>query len=1111
MALLSPEGFNFGIDLTDLSTFVNNNDEENPYSKVEDIVEKLISSAPSSGFIGPIDLQAALNKCIQDYITENLEITYANGDDASKVTQNLELSSKVDGGAEITWTSNYPQYVSPDGTVHRPAYLEGNKSVTLTATIQRGSQSTTKNFVVTVKSLDPSGYTVSFNTDTGSSVPPVTLKENETITKPENPTKDGYIFDGWYTDAQFTTLFDFNQPIHSDVALYAKWVRQSYTVNFETAGGGIVQSQKVDGAGKVTQPTDPVKEGYNFKGWYKDSNFATAWDFATNQVTSNTTLYAKWEKQSCRVSFIDGSQVTDQNVEYGDKATVPQSTEKEGYIFLGWFVDNNLLVPFDFSQPIKSDVTLVAMWAKQNYTVQFNTLGGNNIPNKMVESGATVQKPQDPTRDGYTFKGWYTDITFLTPYDFDQPVTSSLVLHAKWDKDGYTVRFVSNGGEDVTDEVVKYGEMATEPTNPQREGYNFKGWYKDSDLTTAWDFTADQVTNETTLYAKWEKQTYTVHFDTNGGNPVENESAKYQAKATKPENPIRAGYSFAGWYTDNTFQSEYNFDQEITKDTTLYAKWLSNNATLTSLSLSGNIVLSPAFDPTIEHYTTNVGNNVDHLSVTAIIANDKATKTVNGQVSSEDIHLNEGKNDITIVVTAQDGTTKTYTISVNRAAPTPSTPATPPSNNGSTRQVDVTVGQDGNGAAATVDIVRKVENGVKVDAVDFDESKAQEVVQKAIAQKKDISTIVLTDLPEDKADEMHVNVLQKALSQLGDNHIALQIDTPSASVSLPKETVQSLNEAGNDLYFRVAPIRKEDEQQKAIQQTFSSSVVKQAVGERTKDIQVYGNPITIETNYKNYKTNVLFPLKDISLPSDPAARNAFLNTLHVYVKHTDGTEEFLKGEIVKDSSGNPVSIKIQISKFSTFTVLGVPSKEIVNKAPVVNHVAISGSKTVGYVLKGTYKYADAEHDSQGKTTFKWYRADNRKGHNKKVIKGATHSTYTLTNKDKGKYIGFEVTPVASKGSKYGKAATSAFVGKIVAKKIVVKKQYNGHLDLGVIRSKSYVERVGSVIKTDYHGQVVIKKSGSYYKLSANFKTRKEATWVAKKLKSRKLIIHYSIH
>ncbi|MBS4174272.1 cohesin domain-containing protein [Bacillus sp. FJAT-49736] len=437
----------------------------------------------------------------------------------------------------------------------------------------------------------------------------------------------------------------------------------------------------------------------------------------------------------------------------------------------------------------------------------------------------------------------------------------------------------------------------------------------------------------------------------------------------------------------------------------------------------------------------------------------------------------------------------------------------PPSpGSGNTRQVSVTVGQNENAAAATVDISRKIENGVKVDEVNFDGSKAQEVVQKAIDGKKDITTILLTDLPQDKADEMKVNVLQMALSQLGSHRIALQIETPSATVLLPKETVQLLNEQGNDLYFRVAPIRKEDAQQKVIHETLSSPIVKKAVGENTKNIKVYGNPINIETNYKNYKTNVLFPLSGISLPSDQAARDAFLNTLRVYVRHTDGSEEFLKGDIVKDSSGNPVSIKIQINKFSTFTVLGVPSKVVAaNKAPVTSHVTISGSKTVGSRLKGTYHYADAEHDSQGNSTFKWYRADNSKGHNKQVIKGAFHSTYTLTNKDKGKYIGFEVIPVASKGSKHGKAAFSTYIGKIVAKNIDMKKQYNGNLELGVIRSKSYVERLSTIMKKDYHGKMVIKKSGSYYKLSASFKTKAEAAIVGKDLKKRKLIIHYSVH
>ncbi|MBS4174270.1 InlB B-repeat-containing protein [Bacillus sp. FJAT-49736] len=1067
-ALMFPDDFDFGIDLSVLKTFVNDSD----YTEVDAIAEKLVDRIPEDGFIGPVDLQKALDECIQEYLKEsvendkqNLEITFATGDDENHVTKNISLPTKGEKGSDISWTSSDLEAVGNDGTV---SASQENKVVTLTATITRGTQTVTKTFTITVLAMLINHYTVSFNTNQGSDIPSISVKENGTVTKPTDPVKEGYTFDGWYTDINFLSAYDFNQEVTSNLNLVAKWKINNYTVTFDSNGGSTVTNKIAEYNTKISAPEVPTRTGYSFVNWFKDREFTQVWKFNTDKVTNDTTLYAKWEKQS--------------------------------------------------------------------YTVHFDTNGGSNVTDETVEYHEKATKPTDPVKEGYTFDGWYTDINFLSVYDFNQEVTSTLNLVAKWKINNYTVTFDSNGGSTVTNKIAEYNTKISAPEVPTRTGYSFVNWFKDREFTQVWKFNTDKVTNDTTLYAKWQ----------------------------------------------------------------------SSDATLSKLELSNNATISPAFDAEKANYTANVGYSTTSLTVTPTKSNTNATITVNGKLSDTTVDLQVGENIITIMVTAQDGiVSKTYTITVYRAAaPSPSPGPSNPSE-GSTRVVDVTVGQGQNGTAATVEIVRKIENGVKVDEVNFDESKAQEVVQKAIAQKQDISTIILTDLPQDIADEMKVNVLKKSLGQLGDNHIALQIQTPSATVSLPKDTVQSLNELGNDLYFRVVPIRKEADQQKTIQETLSSDAVKNAVGDKTKDIHVYGNPVTIETNYSNYKTNVLFPLKDLSLPLNPSARKAFLNTLRVYVKHTDGTEELLNGEVVTDKKGVPISLKIQINKFSTFTVLGVPSTENVNTAPLAKHVTISGSKVVGSVLKGTYKYEDADRDTQGKSLFQWYRADNSKGLNKQVIKGAVHSTYKLTANDTGKYIGFEVTPVASKGNKNGKPVVSIFIGKIVSKntapsvsgvkilgetavgktlhvtykyqdaegdkegktiinwyrvingkkqlikgahktsytltakdvlnrlvvevtpipktgvktgvkkvsttsKAIKQEQYMGHLDLGVIRSKSYVESIGAILKTKYNGLVIIKKAGSYYKLSADFKTKKEAIRVARELKKKKLIINYSI-
>lgn len=144
----------------------------------------------------------------------------------------------------------------------------------------------------------------------------------------------------------------------------------------------------------------------------------------------------------------------------------------------------------------------------------------------------------------------------------------------------------------------------------------------------------------------------------------------------------------------------------------------------------------------------------------------------------------------------------------------------------------------------------------------------------------------------------------------------------------------------------------------------------------------------------------------------------------------------------------------------------------------------------------TYNYHDADRDNEGKTIFKWFRADKKK----KQLIIANQSSCKLTTKDPSKQIMVEITPIAKSGVKTGTKKISKAIKP-------VKIQYNVHLELGVISSKAYVERVGSVVKEDYYGQV----SGSYYKMTANFKTRAEAVKVDKDLKRRNLINNNSLN
>ena len=129
------------------------------------------------------------------------------------------------------------------------------------------------------------------------------VEHGSTITAPGEPAKDGMMFGGWYTGADYATEWDFEtSTVVSDTVLYAKWI-ETYTVTFDSRGGSAVEPLTDIVAGSViAAPADPVREGFIFDGWYTGADYATKWDFETFTVVSDTTLYAKWESLSTGIS-----------------------------------------------------------------------------------------------------------------------------------------------------------------------------------------------------------------------------------------------------------------------------------------------------------------------------------------------------------------------------------------------------------------------------------------------------------------------------------------------------------------------------------------------------------------------------------------------------------------------------------------------------------------------------------------------------------------------------------------------------------------------------------------------------------------------------------------
>ncbi len=375
------------------------------------------------------------------------------------------------------------------------------------------------------------------------------------VTPPMEPVRDGYFFTGWFADELLTDSWDFAaRTVEEDTTLYAGWGGVEHIVTLHL-GNGMTEPFPVAGP-IIDAPVPPMREGYNFGGWYMDESYTIPWDFMFDEIQGDMNLYAQW------IELAPGETPTP------TEAPTPTRTPRPS--------SNN--TPKPTSKPTATPTP----GASTGFTVTFDAGGGTAITSYTnVPSGSAISKPNDPVRNGFTFGGWYKEPTLSNAWNFSSDrVTANITLYARW-ASGLTVTFNSNGGSSVASyNNVPYGSTISAPTAPTKSGFAFVRWYKEQSLTNAWSFDNDRVSGNVTLYAMWaEAQDITVTFDPNNGkdNAVAR-TIKTGESITMPPTPSApdTGYSFLGWYTAKSGGdliggpgASYSPKQSIT----LYAKW----------------------------------------------------------------------------------------------------------------------------------------------------------------------------------------------------------------------------------------------------------------------------------------------------------------------------------------------------------------------------------------------------------------------------------------------------------------------------------------------------------------------------------------------------------
>lgn len=474
-----------------------------------------------------------------DYKVEikvNNSTTISNSYSLEK-NQNLQVDVECKN-TDYTYTYNYTikneagktskTYNTNNITINYTDLEYGNYSVYLTITTQDGEKVLDDNLLFALEIKEPQKYTINFVTGFETAITEAKIYEGEKVEKPQIE-RTNYILIGWFIDSDFITEWNFETDVVTDnLTLYAKWEKNTYTVTFDFNGGELAGQTQIEKEvvknGKLQALTNeelPTKAKNKLLGWYKSVNVndTTPFDFENTSITSNMTLYAKWEQVVFDVVLnYNGGKVNNEDytfieVEKGKVITEPSGNQipvLEDYKLIGWYKENACINKWNFAEDVVSgDMVLYAGWKRNVFYVTLNYNGGSykggtsrTIKVKETEQLTKPQENKDNLeKDKYLFVHWYLE-NEETAFEFPAQITEDITLYAYW-KEAITVN-IRNVDNTYDKKLIKGSTVAdlTTELNPTKIGTVFLGWYEDSLLSNEYHNSFVLEDNQM-IYAKW--------------------------------------------------------------------------------------------------------------------------------------------------------------------------------------------------------------------------------------------------------------------------------------------------------------------------------------------------------------------------------------------------------------------------------------------------------------------------------------------------------------------------------------------------------------------------------------------------------------------------------
>lgn len=482
-------------------------------------------------------------------------------------------------------------------------------------------------------------YEVTLDPDGGTVTPEkATLTTGTAVGGLPTPKKDGYEFEGWFTDSNCTEV---NKVTDESIAnsanktFYAKWEAKTYTVTLDPNGGELTDDKKTVtvtyGVAYPNLKSDnvPTYIGYEFTGWFTEKDGGTEVTNSTKVTeTGNHILYAHWKPRTYDVTLnynvptldpeynpvvkkLSGIDIDAKLQGLPSKSQVPGYEYKDTkFTFYNWYTKDGAMVnsqtPLtpDMLNDKKDGVNLNARW---EYGIKFyyntGTSSSASRPNETVNFITDTpygNKLPTPTNTGKTLLGWFTaaDNTGKQVSASDTAKGDITELYAHWTTSEYVVTLDDNGGKFRDDQKIRshpyqygdtYGDFVTNtdyiPDPPA--GHTFIGWYTEKEGGTMLT-SSTRFTESCTIFAHWKADQFKVTLDLGYDSNTTVHTVDYDTELSKvlpsPE-PDRTGYAFEGWFEDKAFTKPADTKLKIQADITLYAKW--KEAKRVSLDVGG--------------------------------------------------------------------------------------------------------------------------------------------------------------------------------------------------------------------------------------------------------------------------------------------------------------------------------------------------------------------------------------------------------------------------------------------------------------------------------------------------------------------------------------------